>query len=289
MSTQTVGENRSPYDTPLLELDCEVFYEFYFDFLGKTENDKLELLKAITLMRQGQRRAFVHSIMAARRLADTVFPTMEQRELLLTFPSTLPTVWSAMMDYKRDYRGVGSAPLAPIQDVVSQQLSQVEESREQLKVALKGARSIQPKEKLNLAIAFSGTGELKQQQRMNYKVLLVALASQPFLCVIPQDSAQSTQALGKLRTYINQMLTQLYGRIAESIHVEFFTVGGAYLKRDGRIEIAGFNPIFDVLFDNPDGPYSSKIINFYRSAKFTKIYEILSEEFPAEGFAWEEE
>ena len=70
MPEQGPPESRSPYDTALSELDCEVFTEFYFDFLGKTANEKIEFLKGLTLMRQGQRRAFIHSVMAARNLAD---------------------------------------------------------------------------------------------------------------------------------------------------------------------------------------------------------------------------
>ena len=34
-------------------------------------------------------------------------------------------------------------------------------------------------------------------------------------------------------------------------------------------------------------PYSNRLIEQYQNAKFTLIYDILSEEFPTEAFAWD--
>ena len=94
-------ESRNTQDTPLTEFDCKIFTEFYYGFLSKTEEEKIDLLKTLTLLRQGQRRPFVHRLMEERALAESLFPSRQERNLLLTFPSTIETVWSIVEDYRR--------------------------------------------------------------------------------------------------------------------------------------------------------------------------------------------
>lgn len=277
-----VIESRNPQDTPLSELDCEVFTEFYYGFLGKSESDKIDFLKALTLMRQGKRRVFVHSIIAARKLAEYMLQYPAERALLLAFPSTLDYLWSQMLEYRRNYAGEGTAPLAPIRTMAVEYLGQVEHYYSTLVGMLKQVRPIQPKEKFQLSIAFANTGHLKKQAQTEYNMLMVILADHPFLCVMPTDSP-STMALGKLRTYV----TQILGASVDSLPIEFFTVGGGYLKKKSHIEFGGHSEIFDISFDNPTAPYSSRLQQQFLEAKFNLTYEILSDEFPTEAFAWE--
>lgn len=280
METAGGAENRNGLDTPVSERDCEVFAEFYNGFLGKTEEDKVSLLKALTLLRQGQRRPHIHSLISSRQLAEAIFPNLLERELLLTFPSTLESLWSVIKEYIGQY-GDGKEAVESMGNWAVEQLAYIKNCREQLNSLTANLRPIPPKEKFELSITLAKTGRLKQRAIAFYKMLLVVLADHPFLCVMPED-APSTMALGKFRSYVDRALTGA----AEAIPVEFFTAGGGHMKKEEEVEIGGNNPIFDLLFEDLTKPASSKLNSQYKNAKFFLLCEVLSEEFTTEVFSW---
>lgn len=275
-------ETSKTYDTPLSEHDCQVFLDFYNNFLGQSEDNSLNLLKSLTLMRQNRRRLVVHNLIAARKLAEEIFLKPEQREKILIYPSILENIWQQVLEYKHNFTD-NNFPIEPLQQMVANYFSQIDIAAKELKEVLKQTPSIQPKDKFNLSIAFAGTEELKQQKRAEYQWLLIALADHPFLCILPADAADSTMALGKLRNYLNQM----FGPKATSLYVEFFVMAGGFLKKNYRIELSGRNPLFEVSFSSPKLPNSNQLILVHHNAKFNLAYEILSNEFPIETFFWE--
>lgn len=269
-------------NTPLSEHDCQVFLNFYYGFLGQSEDNSLNLLKALSLMRQNLRRLVIHNLMAGRAFAEQIFFNPIEREKILIYPSILENIWQHVMEYKRNYPGV-NLPIEPIQEMVTNYLGQIENNSNYLSNALSKIQLIQPKDKFSLSIAFAGTEELKKRQRAQYQWLLIALVNRTFFCVLPADATDSTMALGKLRNYINQML----GAEASNIYMEFFPIGGGLLKKKSQVELSGRNQMFDVSFASTDTTYSHKVMAQHHNAKFNLAYEILSEEFPAEAFFWE--
>ncbi len=270
------------YDTPLSEHDCQIFLDFYTNFLGQSQDNSLNLLKSLTLMRQNRRRLVIHNVMTARKLAEEIFSSPTDREQILTYPSILENIWQQVLEYKRNYTE-NNLPVEPLQQMVINYFSQIGATNKKLKETLKKAQPIQPKDKFNLSIAFAGTGELRQQKRAEYQWLIVALVDRFFLCILPADATDSTMALGKLRNYLNQM----FGAEANNIYIEFFVLGGGLLKRTVQVELSGRNPFFEVNFASPDSMYSHQIIIAHHNAKFNLAYEILSAEFPVETFFWE--
>lgn len=275
-------ETSKIYDTPLSEHDCQVFSDFYYNFLGQSEDNSINLLKSLTLMRQNRRRLVIHNLIAARKLAEEIFLKPEEREKILIYPSILENIWQQVLEYKRNFTG-NNLPIQPLQQMVVNYFSQIDIAAKQLKEALKQTPSIQPKDKFNLSIAFAGTEELKQQKRAEYQWLLIALNDHPFLCILPADATDSTMALGKLRNYLNQM----FGAQASNLYVEFFVMAGGFLKKNFRLELSGRNPLFEVSFSSPKSPNSQQVILAHHNAKFNLAYEILSAEFPIETFFWE--
>lgn len=275
-------ETSKIYDTPLSEHDCQVFLSFYNNFLGQSEDNNLNLLKALTLMRQNRRRLVIHNLMAARKLSEEIFLNPSEREKILVYPSILENIWQQVLEYKRNF-AENSIPTEPLQQMVVNYFSQIEKAASFIKEILKKTPSIQPKDKFSLSIAFAGTEELKQQKRAEYQWLLISLAEYPFLCILPADAADSTMALGKLRAYINQML----GKDAPNAHIEFFVLAGGLLKKGFRVELSGRNPTFEVSFSTPNLPNSHQVIVAHHNAKFNLAYEILNADFPVETFFWE--
>jgi hypothetical protein len=274
-------ESRNVHDSPLSERDCEVFTEFYFGFLGKTEDEKVNLLKALTLLRQGQRRSFIHSVVTDRALAENIFPSLEERELLLTYPSTLESLWYLLMEYRQNY-GEYDEVIASMRDWAVERLAEIKQTRDDLNKRLEPLRPIPPKDKFELSMSFANTGRLKPKAQTSYKLLLIILSSRPFLCILSEDSP-STRGLGKLRSYIDRTL----GSALENMQIEFFTVGGGQLIKSDKVKIVGGDAIFDLVFEDPSLTLSSKIMSQYQNAKFNLMREVMREEFPAEVSDWE--
>jgi hypothetical protein len=281
MEEAGVIEIRNTQDTPLSERDCEIFTDFYFGFLGKSEEEKVNLLKGLTLLRQGQRRQFIHSVINNRGLAENLFPTLEERELLLTFPSTLQMLWQVIIEYRQNFGELEEA-VASMRNWTIERLGEIQKSRDELNRILEPLRPVPPKDKFELSMTFASTGSLKQRAQVNYKLLLVILSSRPFICIIPEKSP-STMALGKLRSYIDRTL----GSAPQNVPIEFFTVGGGHLNKSDKILIGGKSEIFDPVFEDPTATSSSKVADQYRNTKFNLLREVLKEEFPTEVFDWE--
>src|SRR6185503_12644373 len=138
----------------------------YFGFLGKTEDEKVNLLKALTLLRQGQRRSFIHSVVTDRALADNIFPSLEERELLLTYPSTLESLWNLLMEYRQNY-GEYDEVIASMRNWAVERLAEIKQTRDDLNKKLEPLRPVPPKDKFELSMSFANTGSLKQKAKSN--------------------------------------------------------------------------------------------------------------------------
>src|SRR5256885_16335259 len=90
---QLMAEGRSPLDTPLSEVELESFDKFYRDFLCKKLEDKLSLLKGLSLMRRGDLRPYVQYAILFQRRFENLIP-LKQRDLLLSFPSVNKEIYN---------------------------------------------------------------------------------------------------------------------------------------------------------------------------------------------------
>ncbi len=276
-------ENRNTKDTPLSELDCELFTEFYYDFLGKKENDKVAFLKTLTLLRQGQYRPFVHSVIAARKLTESLLPTLIERDIILTFPSILANFWHTIMEYRGRRAPETKLVVEEVRELLAPYWLKIARERDELNDFLRSLRCLQPKDKLEMAITFANTAPKKQGSELGYHLLIVVLIDHPFICVLPASSPNRTLQIGRLRSYIEPMIKSR----GIEVTLEFFTVGGAKINKADHLRIGGEDIVFDVTFNNPKAPYSTKVMENYRKAKFNLITEVLTEEFPAETIEWD--
>jgi hypothetical protein len=109
------------------------------------------------------------------------------------------------------------------------------------------------------------------------RFLLVILADHPFLIMLPSQTVETTPALGRLRRLIE---TQLGEKVDELI-VEFFTVGGGYIRRAGDgVVFGGNNPLFDPTYATPEAPAIKVFQQRWQDHKFSLIKRILTAEMP---------
>jgi hypothetical protein len=109
------------------------------------------------------------------------------------------------------------------------------------------------------------------------RFLLVILADHLFLVVLPSQTTETTPALGRLRQLIENQL----GEKADELIVEFFTVGGGYIRRAGEgVVFGGSNPLFDPTYATPEAPTVKVFQQRWQEHKFSLVKRILSAEMP---------
>jgi hypothetical protein len=119
----------------------------------------------------------------------------------------------------------------------------------------------------------SGTGA--------YLFLLIALADHFLLTLLPHDHAQPTEAVLRARTFLEQS----FGEKAEDQIIEFFVIGGGYLRvAGGRIVVCGVHPVFDPTFSEPGHPETDRLIAEFRRCKFQLALDALRTELPDQSF-----
>jgi len=265
-------ENRHANDSPLTEADIELFNRFYVDFLGKRLDDAMSFLKAGTLLRRGDLRDVVRETMILRTMFEQVIPSIRQRDMLLSFPGVLTNLHSMMFDLSRSYGAEGNTVQVMKRDQVEKHLDGTEMFRLDLDKAMEDFPSLPHDDRqalLQLMKVRPGESTLR--------FLLVILADHPFLIMLPSQTVETTPALGRLRRLIE---TQLGEKVDELI-VEFFTVGGGYIRRAGDgVVFGGNNPLFDPTYATPEAPAIKVFQQRWQDHKFSLIKRILTAEMP---------
>jgi hypothetical protein len=195
----------------------------------------------------------------------------------------LANFWHTIIAYRDKRVPATTLVVEEIRELLAPYWFKMEHERDILNDFLKSLRCLQPKDKLEMAITFANTAPKKQGSELGYHLLIVILVNHPFICVLPNGLPNRTLQIGRLRSYIEPMIKSK----GEEIALEFFTVGGAKINKADHIRIGGGDMVFDVTFNNPKAPFSTKVIENYRKAKFNLITEILTEEFPAETIEWD--
>jgi hypothetical protein len=265
-------ENRHANDSPLTEADIELFNRFYVDFLGKRLDDAMSFLKAGTLLRRGDLRDVVRETMILRTMFEQVIPSIRQRDMLLSFPGVLTNLHSMMFDLSRSYGAEGNTVQVMKRDQVEKHLDGTEMFRLDIDKAMEDFPSLPHDDRqalLQLMKVRPGESTLR--------FLLVILADHPFLIMLPSQTVETTPALGRLRRLIE---TQLGEKVDELI-VEFFTVGGGYIRRAGDgVVFGGNNPLFDPTYATPEAPAIKVFQQRWQDHKFSLIKQILTAEMP---------
>lgn len=265
-------EHRQAGDSPLTEADIEMFNRFYVDFLGKRLDDPLSFLKAGTLLRRGDLRDVLRQTMTLRVMFEHAMPNVRQRDLLLSFPGVLPNLHSIMFDLSQSYGAEGATVQVMKREQVEKHLDGTEMFRLDVDKAMEAFPSLPPDDRqalLRLMKARPGEATLR--------FLLVILADHIFLVVLPSQAAETTPALGRLRRLIE---TQL-GEKADELILEFFTVGGGYIRRAGDgVVFGGSNPLFDPIYAAPEAPAVKVFQQRWQEHKLSLVKRILAAETP---------
>ncbi|MCS7080612.1 MAG: hypothetical protein NZ585_11285 [Chloracidobacterium sp.] len=265
-------EHRQASDSPLTEADIELFNRFYVDFLGKRLDDPMSFLKAGTLLRRGDLRNVMRETMALRAMFEQAMPNVRQRDLLLSFPGVLPNLHSIMFDLSQSYGAEGVTVQVMKREQVEKHLDGTEMFRLDIDKAMEDFPSLPTDDRqalLQLMKARPGEATLR--------FLLVILADHLFLVILPGQPTETTPALGRLRRLIE---TQL-GEKADELIVEFFTVGGGYIRRAGDgVVFGGSNPLFDPIYAVPEAPAVKVFQQRWQEHKLALVKRILAAEMP---------
>src|SRR5687768_200473 len=121
-----MGRTENLIDPPLTEKDAEVLYTFYEKFLKKDGNDTLSLLKCVTLLRRSDLREYVHNFALMRKRLETMVREPRQRDLLLSYPSTLQRVHELLWEGQEAYGEDGSTVMTILGSQATDYLDQTE-------------------------------------------------------------------------------------------------------------------------------------------------------------------
>jgi hypothetical protein len=270
-------EQRLSRDIPLTEADIKSFERFYQDFLGKRPEDRMAFLKALSIYRRGDLREYVHDAVVFHNRFKQLMPSIKQRDLLLSFPTVTRNVHNLIFDFSESYGGItGQTNVSMAKTQVTEHLDATEMFRLDLDKALETMPSVLPDDQ---ALMAGFIGKLKQglPATETFRFLIVILADHAFLGVIPGYERGSTLVVGKIREF----LEQTFGARMEDHIVEFFVVGGGYLRGDGEaVVLGGHNSIFDPQFAEPTNPVVQEFHHRFLDMKFHLAQQILTTEFP---------
>jgi hypothetical protein len=266
------AEGRCPLDTPLSENELEVFDRFYREFLNKKMEDKLSLLKGLSIMRRGDLRSYVQYAIMFQKRYENLIP-LKQRDLLLSFPSVNKEVYNLIFSCLQNYGTAGETVIYLTRDQVSDHLDRTEMFRLDLDSLMSSAPAIIPENKEALEEYFQESSPSNQ----TYKFAIIILADSAFLSVLPGTERNSTIAIGQVRSYLEKTFKE---RFEENL-IEFFVVGGGYIRcENGCILIGGRSLMFDPLFAEVAKPLSDRYCGQFIDLKFQLAQQILKAEFP---------
>ncbi len=265
-------EHRQASDSPLTAEDIEVFNRFYVDFLGKRLDDPMSFLKAGTLLRRGDLREFLRETMVLRVMFEKTIPNVRQRDLLLSFPGVLPNLHSIMFGLSQTYGGESPTVQVMKCEQVEKHLDGTEMFRLDVDKAMEDFPSLPPDDRESLRrLMQTRPGEA------TLRFLLVILADHLFLVLLPSQTTETTPALGRLRRLIETQLAEK----ADELILEFFTVGGGYVRRAGDgVVFGGSNPLFDPTYVNPEAPAVKVFQQRWQEHKLNLVKRILAAEMP---------
>jgi hypothetical protein len=275
---QHVTENRCPADTPLCEAELENFDKFYRGFLNKKLEDKLSLLKGISLLRRGDLRQYVQYAVLFQSRYEKLIP-VKQRDLLLSFPSVNKEIYHLIFACSQSYGMAGETAVGVMKDQVGDHLDRTEMFRIDLDTLLCNADAIIPEHKEMLTESFNaaraGTGDCA------FKFNIVMLADHAILSVVKSTDRNSTQMIGQVRDYLDKTFRD---KLEDNL-VEFFVAGGGFIRTEGeRLIIGGRSQMFDPTFAEADKPLSELYAGKFLTLKYQLAQQILKTEFPQYEF-----
>lgn len=270
----TVQEGRCPLDTPLSEAELETFDKFYRVFLNKKLEDKLSLLKSMSLVRRGDLRKYVQYAALFQKRYESLIP-LKQRDLLLSFPSVNKEIYNLIFDCVQSYGNAGETAVVLTKDQVSEHLDRTEMFRIDMDILLTSAAVVLPESHKMLSEYFAES-QLAPSNK-SFKFVIVILADHAMLTVVPHTEKNASLALGQVRSYLEQKLGDRF----EDNLIEFFVVGGGYLRTEGgNIIIGGRSLMFDPLFADANKPLTDLYATQFLNLKYQLAQQLLELEFP---------
>jgi hypothetical protein len=270
-----MGRTENLIDPPISEGDAEALYTFFEQFLRKDPYDALSFLKSVTLVRRTDLREFVHHFALMRKRLETMLRDTRQRDLLLSYPSTIQRVHQLLWDGQEAYGDTdGSTIMSILGGQAVDYLDQTESFRVDLDSLLADCPAILPDDAVALRDAVSsGAG--------TFLFALVALADHVFLSLLPHDHPQPTEAVLRTRTFVQSR----FGPKFEEQIVEFFVIGGGSLRVIGkRVVVSGTHPIFDPNLGDFGSPASERLLSDFTRGKYRLTLDALRAELPDQQY-----
>ena len=270
-----MGRTENLIDPPLTEKDAKAFRTFHGKFLKKDEGDLLALCKAVSLMRRADLREYVHKVALMHKRLENMIREPRQREMVLTFPSTLQRmhelVWESQEAYGDDD---GSTVMTILGTQAADYLDQTEMFRIDLDSLLADCPMLLPDDAEALRSSIqAGVGV--------YLFLLVSLADHYFCTLLPHDHPQPTAAVLRAREFLQAR----FGDKFEDQIIEFFVIGGGYARVAGdRVVLAGVHAVFDPIFQDVGEPETDRLLAEFVRAKNLLALQALTVEFPDQQF-----
>ena len=269
-----MGRTENLIDPPVTEHDAAALYDFYEVLLKKDVADRLSFLKSVTLLRRTDLREYIHAFALMKKRIGVLIPEPRQRDLLLSYPSTIQRVHELLWEGQEAYGAEGATVMTILSNQAVDYLDQTEMFRVDLDSLLGDCPSLLPDDAAALDDAIlSGKG--------NFMYLLVALADHVFVSLLPHDSQEPTEAILKTRSFLHD---QLGDKFDDQI-IEFFVIGGGNLRVLGkRVAIAGVHPLFDPVFDETGKTATDRLFTDFVRAKHRLTLDTLSGEMPDVAF-----
>jgi hypothetical protein len=266
-----MGTTENLIDPPLSEKDAAALYTFFREFLEKDARDTLSLLKCVTLLRRSDLREYVHNFALMRKRLATMLREPRQRDLLLSYPSTLQRVHQLLWEGQEAYGDEeGSTVMTILGSQAADYLDQTEMFRVDLDSLLADCPAILPDEAAALRAAVAdGHGA--------FLFALIALADHVFVSLLPVDHPQPTEAVLRTRTFLQER----FGEKFEEQIIEFFVIGGGYVRVIGpRLVVCGVHPLFDPTFEDFGSRDSDRLFADFTRGKYRLTLDTLRAEMP---------
>lgn len=258
-----------PSCSPLRESDVETFDQFYHGFLNKRSDDALSYLKVIHMLARDDLRQGLHLYAAQRELLARMLKEARYRDLLLSFPTTCTNIYELIFDYTRAYPGPGETPQRWLTEQARDFLDCTEMFRIDLDALLSKLPMMLPtdREALHGWLTQGTPGE-------GGKFLLLLLADQPFVVLLGGREAPGKGIL-KLERYLGEKLGE---RLEEQL-VEFFTIGGGFIRvESGEIVIGGRSTRVDPIIETPASDELVRLLTRFHQHKFAIVQNVLESE-----------
>jgi hypothetical protein len=269
-ATLRMARLESPIDQPITEEDAAALYLFYSEFLRKDPNDALSLLKCVTLLRRNELREYVHNFGTLRKRLDTMLRGARQRDLLLSYPSTIHRVHDLLWEGQEAYGEDGSTVMTILGSQASDYLDQTESFRVDLDSLLADCPSM-------VAGDAEALARLANESHGAFLYTLIALADHVFVALLPHDHPEPTEAVLRTRNYVQERL----GPKFEDQIIEFFVVGGGFIRATSHgLVLGGAHPLFDPTFADLGQDGSNRLLADFVYKKHRLTIDALRIELP---------